>query len=109
MQNPSPEHLEGRLNAHRKLFIALTAFIAQSAEGRAFLERLSADSETVADHEEDPGVEPDDSFAIQQIADDEMQSIIKAALSRVQAVDEQRRSDIAPTHKPMRGAAISAP
>ncbi len=96
MQHPSPDHLEGRLNAHRKLFVALTAFIAESAEGRAFLERLSQDSETVADHEEDPGIEPDGSFAIQQIADDEMQSIVKAALSRTAAVESQRRRDIAP-------------
>ncbi len=98
MPNPSPEHLEGRLNAHRKLFIALSAFIAESAEGRAFLERLGRDSETVSDHEEDPGVEPDDGFAIQQIADDEMQSIVKAALSRAAAAksEEQRRRDIAP-------------
>jgi len=98
MPHPSPEHLEGRLNAHRKLFIALTAFIAATAEGRAFLVRLAEDSETVSDHEEDPGIEPDDGFAIQQIADDEMQSIVKAALSRIQAAEseEQRRRDIAP-------------
>jgi hypothetical protein len=98
MPNPSPEHLEGRLNAHRKLFIALTAFIAESAEGRAFLERLGRDSETLSDHEEDPGIEPDDGFAMQQIADDEMQSIVKAALSRVTAAESeaQRRKDVVP-------------
>jgi hypothetical protein len=98
MPHPSLEHLEGRLNAHRKLFIALTAFIAATAEGREFLERLGQDNETVSDHEEDPGIEPDEGFAIQQIADDEMQSIVKAALSRMQAAEsqEQRRKDIAP-------------
>jgi hypothetical protein len=98
MPHPSPEHLEGRLNAHRKLFIALSAFIAASGEGRAFLERLASENETVSDHEEDPGIEPDDGFAIQQIADDEVQSIVKAALSRIQAAEseEQRRRDIAP-------------
>ncbi|WP_438752790.1 hypothetical protein [Pararhizobium sp. O133] len=99
MQSPSPEHLEGKLNAHRKLLVAMAAFIAESSEGRAFLNRLSRDSETVSDHEEDPGIEPDSSFAIQQIADDEMQSIIKAALSRSLAVErheEQRRRNMAP-------------
>ncbi|HTO32345.1 MAG TPA: hypothetical protein VL202_14400 [Pararhizobium sp.] len=99
MQSPSPGHLEGRLNAHRKLLVAMAAFIAESSEGRAFLMHLSRDSETVSDHEEDPGIEPDSSFATQQIADDEMQSIIKAAQSRSLAVerqDEQRRRDVAP-------------
>lgn len=95
---PSPEHLDGRLNAHRKILVALAAFIAESAEGRAFLERLAQDSETVSDHEEDPGIEPDDGFAMQQIADDEMQSIVKAALSRVMAAESeaQRRKDVVP-------------
>jgi hypothetical protein len=98
MPRPSPDHLEGRLNAHRKLFIALSAFIAASSEGRAFLERLAEDSETVSDHEEDPGIEPDNGFAMQQIADDEMQSIVKAALSRAAAAESeaQRRKDVVP-------------
>ena len=98
MFKPSPEQLEGRLNAHRKLLVALTAFIGESVEGRAFLERMLRDSEIVADHEEDPGVEPDRSFATQQITDEEIQSIVMAALSRVRAVKnhEQQRGDIAP-------------
>ncbi|KQY05112.1 hypothetical protein ASD36_11740 [Rhizobium sp. Root1334] len=98
MRNQSPEQLEGRLNAHRKLLVALAAFIADGAEGRAFVERLRRDAETVLDHEEDPGVEPNGSFATQQIADDELQSIVTAALLRVQAVgrQEQARGDAAP-------------
>jgi hypothetical protein len=98
MNQPSPEQLEGKFNAHRKLFIALMAFIAQSAEGRAFLDQLGRDSESVSDHEEDPGIEPDGGFAAQQIADDEIQSIVKAALSRAQAVEsgKQRRGDAQP-------------
>lgn len=98
MRNLSPEQLEGRLNAHRKLLVALTAFIADGVEGRAFVERLRRDAETVRDHEEDPGVEPNGSFATQQIADDELQSIVAAALLRVQAVgrQEQARGDAAP-------------
>jgi|UPI0005651673 hypothetical protein len=87
MPDPSPQQFEGRLNAHRKLLVALTAFIAGGDEGRAFLERTLRDCETVADHQEDPGMEPDGSFAIQQIADDEMLSIVSASLSRVQAAE----------------------
>lgn len=92
MQNLSPEQLEGRLNAHRKLLLALTAFIADGVEGRAFLERLRRDAETVSDHEEDPGVEPNGSFATQQIADDEVESIVNAALLRVQATERQEQA-----------------
>lgn len=86
MQQSSPHQLEARLNAHRKLFIALAAFLAESSEGRAFLNRLSRDTETVVDHEEDPGIVPDDGFALQAGADEEMRSIVKAALSRSQAI-----------------------
>ncbi|WP_426235300.1 hypothetical protein [Pararhizobium sp. DWP1-1-3] len=98
MQNLSPEQLEGRLNAHRKLLLALTAFLAGGVEGRAFLERLRRDAETVSDHEEDPGVEPNGNFATQRIADDEIESIVAAALLRVQAVErqEQARTATAP-------------
>ena len=92
MQNLSPEQLEGRLNAHRKLLLALTAFLADGVEGRAFLERLRRDAETVSDHEEDPGVEPNGSFATQQIADDEVESIVTAALLRVQAIERQEQA-----------------
>lgn len=87
MQQISPHPLEARLNGHRKLFIALTAFIAESSEGRAFLDRLARETETVVDHEEDPGIVPDDGFALQAGADEEMRSIVKAALSRSQALD----------------------
>ena len=86
MQQISPHPLEARLNGHRKLFIALTAFIAESSEGRAFLDRLARETETVV-HEEDPGIVPDDGFALQAGADEEMRSIVKAALSRSQALD----------------------
>ncbi|WP_275783820.1 hypothetical protein [Pararhizobium gei] len=94
MSQASPENLEGRLNGHRKLFVALAAFIARTDEGRTFLDTLARDSEMVSDHEEDPGVMPNEGFAMQQIADDEMRSIVFAALSRANAIEGQQQKTI---------------
>ena len=98
MRYPSAEQIDGRLNAHRKLFIALMAYIARDSDGRAFLDRLTRDAEIVSDHEEDPGIEPDAGFAMQQIGDDEMRAIVKAAVSRAGAIEahDRRREDIVP-------------
>ena len=75
-------HLEGRINAHRRLLVELISVVASIPEARAVLMAMARDNETVIDHEEDPGIEPDAAFAAQQIADDELRGILKAAMAR---------------------------
>lgn len=77
-------HLEGRINAHRRLLVELLSVVAAIPAAREALVAMARDTETVADHEEDPGVEPDAAFAAQQIADDEIRSILKAAMARLE-------------------------
>lgn len=85
MHNPTPEQIDARINAHRRLLVALIAHIAGDAKGRLFLEALLRDTEIVADHEEDPGIDPDLGFAGQKISDDEMRAIVETALARARA------------------------
>jgi hypothetical protein len=77
-------HLEGRINAHRRLLVELISVVATIPEARARLLAMARENETVADHEEDPGIEPDAAFAAQQIADDEIRAILNAAMARLQ-------------------------
>ena len=77
-------HLEGRINAHRRLLVELISVIAAMPEARDARVAMARDSETVRDHEEDPGIEPDAAFAAQQIADDEIRAILKAAMARLE-------------------------
>lgn len=77
-------HLEGRINAHRGLLVELVCIVATIPEARAALVAMARDNETVSDHEEDPGIEPDAPFAAQQIADDELRGILKAAMARLE-------------------------
>lgn len=76
-------HLEGRINAHRRLLVELISIVAAIPEARAALVAMARDSETVIDHEEDPGIEPDAAFAAQQIADDEIRAVLTAAMARL--------------------------
>lgn len=76
-------HLEGRTNAHRRLLVELLSVIAAIPEARAALVAMARENETVSDHEEDPGIEPDAAFAAQQIADNEIRAILKAAMARL--------------------------
>ena len=85
-------HLEGRLNAHRRLLVSLFSAIAALPEARALITALARENETVSVHEEDPGVEPDSAFACQQIADDEMRAILVAALARLAAGEERKET-----------------
>jgi hypothetical protein len=78
-------HLEGRINAHRRLLVELISVVASIPEARAVLMAMARDNETVIDHEEDPGIEPDAAFAAQQIADDELRGILKAAMARFES------------------------
>ena len=77
-------HLEGRINAHRRLLVELVSVLAAIPEAREALVAMARDNETVIDHEEDPGIEPDAAFAAQQIADDEIRAILKAAMDRLE-------------------------
>ena len=77
-------HLEGRINAHRRLLVELVAVLAAIPEAREALVAMARDAETVIDHEEDPGIEPDVAFAAQQIADDEIRAILNAAMARLE-------------------------
>lgn len=77
-------YLEGRINAHRRLLVELISIVAAIPEAREALVAMARDNETVIDHEEDPGIEPDAAFAAQQIADDEIRAILKAAMARLE-------------------------
>ncbi|MCJ8148451.1 MULTISPECIES: hypothetical protein [Shinella] len=77
-------HLEGRTNAHRRLLVELVSVLAGIPEAREALVAMARDNETVVDHEEDPGSDPDPAFAAQQIADDELRAILKAAMARLE-------------------------
>lgn len=77
-------HLEGRINAHRRLLVELLSVVAAIPAAREALLAMARDNETVADHEEDPGIEPDAAFAAQQIADDEIRAILTAAMARLE-------------------------
>jgi hypothetical protein len=77
-------HLEGRINAHRRVLVELLSLVAALPEAREALMAMARENETVSDHEEDPGIEPDATFAAQQIADDEIRAILKDAMARLQ-------------------------
>ncbi|KGD96253.1 hypothetical protein [Rhizobium sp. YS-1r] len=81
----TPEELEGRLNAHRELLIELlAAMIGGEVTITAFLQRLRDDA-TFKDSEEDPGVIPEEAFAIENSAAREVRAILEAARARAEA------------------------
>lgn len=77
-------HLEGRINAHRRLMVELVSLLGTIPEAQEALLVMARDNETVIDHQEDPGLEPDIAFAVQQIADNEIRGILKAAMTRLE-------------------------
>lgn len=81
--------IEGRLNAYRRLLIGLATELARHDSGRAALEAMLADAEIVDTQEEDPGVLPDAAFAGQELATEEMRTVLTAALARRDALDAQ--------------------
>lgn len=83
--------VEGRLNAHRRLIVSLVALLDTVPELRGTLRRMKQEQETLVDHEEDPGVEPDETFAVQRIAAEEMSNILNAGMAR-SAAGARRRS-----------------
>ncbi len=85
MSTLTSEELEGRLGAHRELMIdMLAAMIGGEEATTKFLKRLRDDA-TFKDHEEDPGVLPDQGFAIEAGAAREFRTIIEAARARAAA------------------------
>lgn len=85
MTSSTPEELEGRLNAHRELMIEmLAAMIGGEVTITAFLRQLRDDA-TFKDNEEDPGVVPEEAFAIENAAAREIRSILEAARARAEA------------------------
>ncbi|WP_105384822.1 hypothetical protein [Neorhizobium alkalisoli] len=83
----TPEELEGRLNAHRELMIELlAAMIGGEVTISSFLRRLRDDA-TFKDNEEDPGVMPEEAFAIENSAAREVRAILEAARARAEADD----------------------
>lgn len=81
----TPEELEGRLNAHRELLIELlAAMIGGEVTITAFLQRLRDDA-TFKDNEEDPGIMPEEAFAIENSAAREVRAILEAARARAEA------------------------
>lgn len=79
------EELEGRLAAHRELMIdMLAAMVGGAATADRFLSRLRDDA-TYKDHEEDPGVLPDNGFAIANATARELRTILEAARARAAA------------------------
>jgi hypothetical protein len=81
--------LEGRLNAHRKLLVSLVALLDSVPEARETIQRMRMEQETHRDHEEDPGIEPDETYAVQRIAAQEIMDIIGAGIKR--SASEHRR------------------
>ncbi|WP_426131887.1 hypothetical protein [Pararhizobium sp. PWRC1-1] len=81
--------LEGRLNAHRKLLVSLVALLDTVPEARETIQRLKLEQETHGDHEEDPGIDPDEAYAVQRIAAQEIMDIIGAGIKR--SASEDRR------------------
>ncbi len=80
----TPLELEARLNAHRELLIdVLTALIGDQSSSK-IAERLRDDT-VAADFEEDPGVLPDQAFAIENETASEIRRILDAARKRAKA------------------------
>jgi hypothetical protein len=85
MSTSTPEELEGRLNAQREMIIdLLAAMIGGEMTVTSLVQRLRDDA-TFKDNEEDPGLEPDRAFAIQNAAAREVRSILEAARARALA------------------------
>ncbi|WP_117192216.1 hypothetical protein [Rhizobium terrae] len=85
MSTMTPHELEGRLNAHRELLIEmLAAMIGGEVTITSFLRRLRDDA-TFKDNEEDPGLNPEGAFAIENSAAREVRAILEAARARAEA------------------------
>jgi cytochrome P450 len=85
----SNRELEGRVNAHRELLIDfMAALFGGQTSIDAFLKRLTNDA-SYTDHEEDPGVIPNEGVVEQNAAAREIRSILEAARARHAAEKHQ--------------------
>ncbi|RWX79275.1 hypothetical protein EPK99_12025 [Neorhizobium lilium] len=85
----TPQELEARLNAHRELIIDLLAAVIGGEKAEDVLRRLRDDA-SVSDYEEDPGVMPDEAFALENATASETRAILDAARARASANSDTR-------------------
>jgi len=77
----TPETLEGRIIAHRKILARVIAAMAAGKGGPELLDYLK-DRRHLEFHEEDPGAVPDPGIAIEGAIADEIRQILELARSR---------------------------
>ncbi len=84
MDPHAPETLDGRLNAYRRLLVGLFTHLAEREDGRALIDAILADTETVADHE-GSGRSARSGLCRPGNRNTEIQAVLKAALTRAEA------------------------
>jgi hypothetical protein len=78
MMTESPETLEGRILAHRKILARVLAMLAAGRGGAELLEDIK-DRRHLELHEEDPGAVPDPGLAVEGAVADEMRLVLELA------------------------------
>ncbi|MFB2549938.1 hypothetical protein [Ensifer soli] len=76
------DELGARTNAHRQLLVHLVTLLAGQPGGAQALERLAEETESVVDHEEDPGVTTPSAYGVQARTNAEMCRILRDGLER---------------------------
>ncbi|SFD03836.1 hypothetical protein [Tropicimonas isoalkanivorans] len=79
----SPELMEGRLLAQRKVLAALVTAVLEDGEGgRSRLRTLVALDSMEGEHEEDPGADPDAAYAVEAAIHEELRLIAEAVAAQ---------------------------
>ncbi len=76
----TPETLEGRLLAHRKILARVLQVLASGKGGESLIEDLK-DRRQLELHQEDPGAVPDPALAIEGALADEVRQVLDLARS----------------------------
>lgn len=76
----TPETLEGRVIAHRKILARVIAVLTSGKGGPELLDYLK-DRRHIESHEEDPGAVPDPGIAIEGAMADEVRQVLDLARS----------------------------
>jgi hypothetical protein len=76
----TPETLEGRILAHRKILARMLQVLASGKGGESLIEDLK-DRRQLELHEEDPGAVPDPALAIEGALADEVRQVLDLARS----------------------------